>query len=265
MKFKIYRFEKNEPNRFECIKRGHIYLSSPEEFNDLDDCRIAEIVSRDYDDQHYQKLEKCIEILYEEDNPDFPLPKEIFELLREFFSHSKPDPKDSDQRMDSTLHQTMFYMKIRDYLRQTTGVCCFFQGEPSHSLMWAHYANGHTGFCIEYEVDDEFNIPLYEVNYSNKSPSPTIGELLFSPKENFLKILTSKSLDWSYEKEFRLVHLNEIKIGEKGKQVKLPDGLKPIKIITGKKFSEDSYKFFEGINLEKISYESFAGSRKLPL
>lgn len=78
--------------------------------------------------------------------------------------------------------------------------------EDLSSLMWAHYANSHKGFCVEYEFDRLFTINnplegkivlLNGINYTNKLDThgePSIKEALFN-----------KGKFWSYENEVRLV------------------------------------------------------------
>lgn len=80
--------------------------------------------------------------------------------------------------------------------------------EKLSSLMWAHYANSHKGFCVEYELDRSFlksnsddannKITLInEINYTHDlelAGEPSIKEAIFN-KGDF----------WSYEREVRLV------------------------------------------------------------
>ncbi len=81
--------------------------------------------------------------------------------------------------------------------------------EDLSSLMWAHYANSHKGFCVEYEFDRSFtsrdpskgNIVLLNgINYTSKLEThgePSIKEALFNKGEF-----------WNYENEVRLVMFN---------------------------------------------------------
>jgi hypothetical protein len=83
---------------------------------------------------------------------------------------------------------------------------------PDNELMWAHYADSHKGFCIEYDVDKledsqeySFDISQMKINYQN-SP-PVIGLDDVSRKADFLiKMFGTKSKSWVYENEIRLVY-----------------------------------------------------------
>ena len=91
---------------------------------------------------------------------------------------------------------------------------------PDHPLMWAHYADSHRGVCLEFEVvefvkslDDPrgFFGPAQPIVYSDHRP------VVFDPnameEENVKRVLLTKSEDWSYEKEFRIIN-HEIGKGE---------------------------------------------------
>jgi len=80
----------------------------------------------------------------------------------------------------------------------------------NNELMWAHYANSHKGFCIEYDIDKletSYRIPKtvhqFEVCYESKPQTLNIYDV---GKPNGLKkLLAIKSKTWNYEKEIRLV------------------------------------------------------------
>ncbi|MCD4759417.1 DUF2971 domain-containing protein [archaeon] len=81
-------------------------------------------------------------------------------------------------------------------------------------LLWAHYANAHYGFCIEYDLDiliDTYkaeNIYSFPVTYSNTPPQIGINEVSKSNQGGLSiikKMLGYKSKRWAYEKEHRLI------------------------------------------------------------
>jgi hypothetical protein len=84
-----------------------------------------------------------------------------------------------------------------------------FTEEPASLLMWAHYADKHMGFVVEYAPehpwfdrrrgpDDEF-FRLRQVHYQTERAAvvatQTSGE----------ELMLTKSEEWSYEKEWRVV------------------------------------------------------------
>ncbi|MFN3137475.1 MAG: DUF2971 domain-containing protein [Allomuricauda sp.] len=79
-------------------------------------------------------------------------------------------------------------------------------------LLWAHYANSHKGFCIEYDLDSlvnnykSFEAYYFPVKYSRKPPSFTLSDINKTHGDYIVKkIVGFKSKRWGYEKEHRIV------------------------------------------------------------
>jgi hypothetical protein len=94
-------------------------------------------------------------------------------------------------------------------VRQTTGVHCF-AGTPRSVLMWSHYADKHRGVCLQFDTSRDF--PLL----SQALPvTPVAGEDLPSVnfivgfKDQILGMLISKHEGWEYEKERRIIWLDQ--------------------------------------------------------
>lgn len=83
---------------------------------------------------------------------------------------------------------------------------------PNNELLWAHYANSHRGFCIEYDLDiltknlsPNFDISdQINVSYKDERPEVLETDSIFQVRE---KVFGTKSLAWEYENEVRLVFL----------------------------------------------------------
>jgi len=259
---KLYRFEKDEPVRIETINRGEIYLSAPQNFNDLDDCRLQGIFSPDLDPAFYDRLKKCIDLIYPpEEARYFPLQNTVEKLIDIFKEYPK------ELSIGSLFIKNSAVTQIRSYIKHTTGVCCFFASEPKHPLMWAHYADSHKGFCVEYELDTDAkgNLPagFHEVVYASQLPSPSILELLLTPEECINRIVTTKAIEWSYEKEVRYIAFNELPDADNfsapgsGKPIKLPMSLKVTGIITGQKYRENQPDFqFKDSSIQVKKYKN---------
>lgn len=84
---------------------------------------------------------------------------------------------------------------------------------PTDELLWAHYANSHHGFCIEYDLELLLDYKLQgerviELNYTKRLPKLLLSDLILDGKiENKIlqKIIGTKSIRWKYEKEIRIV------------------------------------------------------------
>lgn len=84
----------------------------------------------------------------------------------------------------------------------------------SHNLLWSHYASGGRGYCLEYDIEklklggieNSFD-DLLLVEYLEKIPELNIDDMI--DQKNFIsKLIATKSKDWEYEEEIRLIFNN---------------------------------------------------------
>lgn len=68
--------------------------------------------------------------------------------------------------------------------------------------MWAHYADGHRGVCLEFNVQNEVICCALEAQYFSKYPMTR--QYSDNLAENLLPLL-AKSDVWKYESEYRLI------------------------------------------------------------
>jgi hypothetical protein len=112
--------------------------------------------------------------------------------------------------------------KTLNYVREKLYCCCFIQDFDQalaikNKLMWSHYADGLRGYSIEFDMEaltDHLykNISLDlqggDVVYKSLGDVDSI-DLIRSTKQGDSsgvdKILLSKSSDWDYEQEYRII------------------------------------------------------------
>lgn len=68
-------------------------------------------------------------------------------------------------------------------------------------LMWSHYASGHRGIVIEFDIPDDEEY-LHQVNYT---PFDAIINNEYVSKMDFKHVFLCKTESWSYEKEYRIL------------------------------------------------------------
>jgi hypothetical protein len=162
------------------IEDGSIKASNPRTFNDPSEFKV------EYD---FEAPDKVIKDRYFSDNPESG--EEGFkEWFNSFDSHSK-------------WH--IGYIN-RHYMLNFVGVVCLTSA-PNNYLMWSHYAKDHPGFCIVF--DDEIITSLdetlfsSEVEYQNEVPA---FRYFYDSIVDFNKsVFFTKSKNWEYEKEFRVI------------------------------------------------------------
>ncbi len=101
------------------------------------------------------------------------------------------------------------------------GIACLSE-EPDSILMWSHYANNHRGFCVAYNLlglNQKLQFSAVPVLYTQdrvclRSIPLDQDTLNKETMSLFIQSLTSKSPEWSYEKEWRIIR-DEVSCGSK--------------------------------------------------
>ena len=93
--------------------------------------------------------------------------------------------------------------------KRNMGVICLSEVCDS-ILMWSHYAENHKGVCFEFiraEDNDLSDLELCSpVKYDRHYPIIDLGQMLLKKDgETFESMMKTKSVDWAYEKEWRLI------------------------------------------------------------
>jgi hypothetical protein len=225
----LYRFRCDNNQSIENLKKNTMWMSSANNFNDPFECRI------EFD---------LYKAMYYDKGQDFQLSKELKEKIR------------SDQ--------IEFDLKA-EKLRYGTFIACFTERSDS-ILMWSHYANFHKGFCIEYNFIDllhEYQAYIKPVLYCKKINTMDLQ----NPKlyDSYKKII-NKAIEWDYEKEYRVVIIDQNdkeKINQRGYIIQTP---KPSKVILGCRTNCDveneikRYCIKNNVNLSKMimHYDEFS-------
>ncbi|MBM0108595.1 DUF2971 domain-containing protein [Steroidobacter sp. S1-65] len=92
---------------------------------------------------------------------------------------------------------------ICEYFEKNVGFICFGASWRS-PVMWAHYAEKHSGVALGFEVPDEL---ATKVEYTNDKIQIPFGPHL--PKHGLsadllTKVRRTKASDWAYEREYRV-------------------------------------------------------------
>lgn len=75
-------------------------------------------------------------------------------------------------------------------------ISCFLTSNTNR-LMWSHYANNHSGICLEFEIDNILE-NLHPCYYTDSFPE-------MNWKSNNINLSLIKEKAWEYEAEWRLV------------------------------------------------------------
>lgn len=169
-----YSFRNFSPYAINDIKNETISVAHPREFNDPFDTLFNLWLDLSIDNDNLDNIEREFRI-----------------LLRKSAEHLKMRCLISASKKNDSCIEPVPIEKL-------------------DTLMWAHYANSHKGFCVKYKFPEDF---FFDYNLSeNKSLRMICGmeyndniklSLDSVPDQN-MAILT-KSNNWAYENEMRLI------------------------------------------------------------
>ena len=104
------------------------------------------------------------------------------------------------QVFNGTIDGDTIIKELTKDVISSVGYFCM-TSRPDNLLMWAHYADGHKGVCLKFDILkdlDSFLVPV-KVDYNSQYIN---FDCLSS---NLLSVLRRKSPDWEYEDEYRII------------------------------------------------------------
>jgi len=108
------------------------------------------------------------------------------------------DPMEGD--FDSSYTGGSYAKQLKESLDEVR--ICSLSKQKDNPILWAHYADGFKGVCIEIEVKESSS--LRKINYTPFNPVPFDQE--DSVYDWTVAILSSKYEEWEYENEYRILH-----------------------------------------------------------
>jgi hypothetical protein len=212
----LFKYKAINEGLFSMIKENYLWFSNISDFNDPFEC-YTQIDNNVSDDEFLQYLGFIT---------DNVMPKSVLQQLQklvesphDFITENWGDIKSmmTDDLMTRQMHKQMEHI----------GICCFSE-EKSSVLMWAHYANNFQGVCLVYDfvelvqsapfvplkvryLEDipKFNYIRHRLKKLHGSPDGRLGE---TDTELDKIMFGTKKLEWTYEKEYRLMSYSQGKV-----------------------------------------------------
>lgn len=250
----LFRYRKPTESSFRGLREGTIWLSAANQFNDLHDTSVSVDPHLGFGVAIWMRLFK--------NKPWFKAPRFLLAFVgrlalwtadRTFELAVLVKSGREDARKVKgfftrilTRMSTDLVTQITTLSQQKTKVACFSEVEDA-PLMWAHYAESHQGFCIEYPIEDLGDDGndlrrrwLLPIIYSKerfdlfKFAAQSGGRV--NPHAIWLASI-HKSLDWAYEREWRII--DNVGDDAPGRAMLMPT---PSRIILGHRMKEEDRK-----------------------
>lgn len=120
--------------------------------------------------------------------------------------------------------------KESERIQKSVFIACFSEKCDS-MLMWSHYGDEHRGLCAGYNLHELIEkYSCFPVIYSDKMPQKKALDI--GNKDMLYESILTKSKDWEYEAEWRIIDIDEKKAGDNGKLIEF---IKPVSIYMGKR------------------------------
>lgn len=197
------------PDRIDVLRNGTIRFSSPKVLNDPFELKphISALAPKN---NIHSDFETLLPSLLAEEYAKLPAEARRKVSIKQFQQLAKahlPQLKAQFQEY-AEMVLPMAQRIMSDKFEEMIGILCLTES-PASLLMWAHYADSHQGFVVEFDAtspffdqrkssEDEFR-HLRKVIYRELRPSLVLSEV-----EDFSPFLT-KGVDWSYEAEWRMM------------------------------------------------------------
>lgn len=287
----IYKYRSCNKNAYNDLFNNRVHLSYPTAFNDPLDCSsvctyeqgmLLQLLAEEKN-RKSKKTKKNSTADFFTDMNKFYWPDDYIEYVKQELLKGKPYKPIMVKRIQemgafSKWEAQNYYKKYKQELDfqvlklgndyKNKMLLCSFAATVKNNLMWSHYAEAHTGFCIEYDLHEldkksQFLHALYPIIYSKKPILSDIKACFYTDAIKDIVTVMNKSSDWSYEQEFRLFCPPEI-----GQDYYMP--IIPSRIFLGlniKAKDEDkilNFAYKNGIEVRKmeINASSFNLSHK---
>ena len=181
----LYKYRPLNQHTVDSIFNNFLYFSKPSSFNDPFDCRFSVLI----EGKHYEKVECAKELARLEGSTGRERKRTVREYLNDI--------------INKNIDYDEIYRGI-EKVNDKMSICCL-SVIPDDLLMWAHYAGGHKGVCLKYDIEDDslpdcilkrviYQDDLVKVNFVKPSDDIQI-----------VSVFTTKSKHWEYEQEYRLI------------------------------------------------------------
>lgn len=213
---KLYNFQPTLDHLEGNLRENHIHCSNPANFNDAWDCKPYFDPSSLADPAQRQKW-----IAFFRAQNAGLTPEQQTKIVRQ---HG-PEWYENNTLLRKSITETT--LNVWKNNAERFRVFCLTT-KPTSLLMWAHYGNKHKGLCLEFDATAEKIWRARRVVYADKLPLAN-ADLILNPEALLEASLLTKSTEWSYEEEYRILARDgtidpTFSLATEGDFLKLPKG-----------------------------------------
>ncbi|MBC7389395.1 MAG: DUF2971 domain-containing protein [Opitutaceae bacterium] len=180
----LYKYRNNCANTDQIFTNAELWFGSPTTFNDPFDCQININTENTYEQ---------IKTWFQNNAPHLGT-----EYIKERSTQLTENPEEWSAAL-KTIFKKVFV---------NTGICCFGQTDDN-LLLWSHYTDSHSGFCLKFDVLKEKEVFSNLLRTVYKKEYPFYNHLT-TPLQFTEMLIRTKADIWEYEQEFRVIKPNRV-------------------------------------------------------
>jgi hypothetical protein len=181
----LYKYQKFDEYALTNLQNSEVFFNRPIDFNDPFDCSVFQ--------------------------PKKLSDSDIIEMWRYTYEQNGISIKDE---LPQKGKEIVIELLLKSFEKQKQKIlyeqgCYCLSNTKENILMWSHYANAHTGFCLEFDTSyfsENSRTTFFKVDYTKDFPRLDAVKLLKGELSDIekQKPLYTKYEEWEYEEEWRL-------------------------------------------------------------
>ena len=182
-KYRSLRKKKDREHTLRILTHNEIYFTKCKEFNDPFDCNLHISVDGDFN-TYKAKLRQL--------NPGLSETQIKIQTRKDL---QPENIRKLELKVNNDIHR----------INENVGIFSM-SAKCDNLLMWSHYADYHRGICIEFKTTGGklFGCDILNIDYDDKYPKFNVYDDM--DLERVRKYICTKSLDWEYEEEWRIIY-----------------------------------------------------------
>lgn len=217
----IYKFFPYNPHDLDTLANNYLWFSRFSDFNDpFEDVFIENVLDSKLPPYNESEAIELLKLANKGNASPIQIERSLTQLAIKGQLRTK-----YEYMLSSTIERAR--VLFADYVEHSR-LCCFAQDDIEcevsalqNKLMWSHYGNGMRGYCIEFDrialIESVYQGVGHLVGYTDM----LYGDLVKQSHHSILHqtilgmfgnkngvgigdLITTKSSEWAYEKEFRL-------------------------------------------------------------
>lgn len=209
----LFKYQSFNEYSLKNLSNLEIFFSNPLNFNDPYDCAVDFIINYESEfvlgfliDIYEKTFEKNIQI----GGIDYRTVRKFRRMISRYSASNLMKTnffKDLKQKLEKNLLiKEKFKQELRkEYFKDRGVVSLSIKNDDL--LMWSHYAEGHRGFCLEFDTNYLPFRDAKKVRYSVNIPNINVSDWKKPENsDNFHSPVLTKCHQWEYEEEFRIIH-----------------------------------------------------------